>query len=482
MSLHGPTQTEKYRASLHDHSYLLEEDWATIGRHFLIVIFIAVTTWALCSLLRLGVEKGTEYLFEPFMHGHATTSALPEITLLGSLMLGGLIRGILISLPSWRDSDGDGAGASIRYFLQTYKNSSSIDGATKTRYKKPTFLRAFKRMTMTILTVGTGCSGGIEGPVIPMGECIGSGWSKLFKLQNADSLRAFQMAGISAAVATLLNAPFTAALFAAEIVFTDRIIYHTLFYSLFASIIAYALNNHLLYFQPLFSIGSHSAVYSLREYVEVILVATFCSAPAGLGIGYLFRLIERPMSHIPIYFRAAVGALCAGGVALLLWGTLGIEPHHVLGIGEETLRALLNNTGDTMLTVWWMLLLLVLAKCITTGFTLIAGGSVGLLIPAMFMGGLSGAAVYHLITSLGIPVYSSNPDLFIVAGIASSLVAIIEVPLATITFVMEVFGSNFGPAAIVSCVICHKFAKRFKLYAKYKEEHKEEDKEEHKGS
>jgi len=465
MTMHGPSVEEKYRAALRDHSYFLEESWSTIGRHFLIVFFIAVTTWVLCSALRWCVEKGTAYLFEPFTSGHASSHYFTsEAILLGSLVIGGLIRGILVSLPGWRDTAGNGSDESIRYFLETYKNPSSIDAATKKRYARPTFLRALKRMLMTILTIGTGCSGGIEGPVIPIGESIGSGWSKLFKLENADSLRAFQMAGISAAVATLLNAPFTAALFAAEIVFVDRIIYHTLFYSLLSAMIAYVLNNHLLYFQPIFSINDHSAVYSLKEYLEVIFVAIFCSAPAGLGIGYLFRLIERPMAYIPIYYRAAIAALLSGAITLAFWSIWGIEPHHILGIGEETLRAMLNNTADPMFSIWWMLFLLVIAKCITTGFTLIAGGSAGLLIPAMFMGGISGAAVYHLMSVLAIPVYSSNPDLFIVAGIASSLVAIIEVPLATITFVMEVFGSNFGPAAIVSCVVCHKFAKRFKLY------------------
>lgn len=52
-----------------------------------------------------------------------------------------------------------------------------------------------------------------------------------------------------------------------------------------------------------------------------------------------------------------------------------------------------------------------------------------------------------------------------VAGIASALVAVAEVPLAAIAFVMEVFGAHFGPPAIVACVLTYLVAKRLRLYS-----------------
>lgn len=462
MTTHGPSTTLKHEAAILDQSHLLEESWRTLARNFLTVVLIAVSSWLLTSVMRWCVEQGAEHLFEPFSKPHESLHA--AWILMAVLVIAGLVRGMIIRLPSWSDSDGDGAGKSLQYFIHTYSTDESRHQATEERYRQPTFMRALRRMVMTVLTIGSGGSGGIEGPVIPIGESLGSGWSRIFHVQSADNLRAFQMAGIAAAVATLLNAPFTAAIFAAEIVFTDRIVYRTLFYSLLAAIIAYALNNHFLHFQPLFSIHGHPPIYSPREYLEVSLVAIFCSAPAGLGVHYVFGKLQKMLAFVPIVLRAAVGALLAGSIAMALWFGLGIEPRHVLGVGESTMRAVLNGFAGPLLSVWWILLLLVLAKCVNTGLTLMAGGSAGLLIPAMFMGGLMGAAAYYLMIALGIPAYANNPDLFVVAGIASSLVAVIEVPLAAIAFVMEVFGANFGPPAIVACVVCHMFVKRFKLY------------------
>ncbi|MEQ9199543.1 MAG: hypothetical protein RLN80_06105, partial [Rhodospirillales bacterium] len=66
------------------------------------------------------------------------------------------------------------------------------------------------------------------------------------------------------------------------------------------------------------------------------------------------------------------------------------------------------------------------------------------------------------------------PALYVVAGLASALVAVVQVPLAAIAFVMEVFGATFGPPAIVSCVLTYMIAKRLRLYAEPKKRPSEE--------
>lgn len=461
--IEGPSKEIKIAGALKDTSHLLIETWAEIGRNFILVIVIGVTVWMFCSILRFAVEHSTDYLFAPFhgINAHVTTGIL---ILFVVLLISGVLRGWLLRLPAWKDAEGDGAGTSIAYFHKTYRQSRNIQDVTAIRYRQPTFIAAVRRIIVTILTVGMGGSGGIEGPVIPIGESLGAGWSRIFKIKNPHDLRVLQMAGIAAAIATLLNAPFTGALFAGEIVFTDRLVYRTLLYSMIAAITAYTLNNHFLHFVPLFAIAAHTYVYAPREYFEVSLVAIVCSAPAGLGINYVLKILGKLMHIFPAYLRAVIGASCVGGIAMLLWFGFHIGPSHVLGISEATLKELVSGTGPSWLSIWWILLLLASAKLFATGFTYASGGSTGLLIPAMYMGGVTGAAVYHIIVSLGVPVFSTNPSLFIISGIATALVAVIEIPLATIAFIMEVFGAQFAPPAIVSVVICHLLAKRFKLY------------------
>ncbi len=488
----GPSKTIKRIAAIEDDSHLVEETWKRMGRDIAAIIIIGVLVWCFCSTMRTAIEYSSTFLFEPF-HSQVSTKAVqygivspeeanilskheleiinkinpPEyaaFTLMITLVLGGLIRGAIIKHPSWTKYEGDGAGQSIQYFIDTYQQPLEGANPVKDRYESETFLGAAKRIVMTILTVGTGGSGGIEGPVIPVGENLGSGVSKLLRIFEPNDLRVLQMAGISAALCSLLNTPFAAAVFAGEIVFTDRIIYRTLFYSLIASVVAYYMNNHFLHFEPMFSVQAGYPGYSFAGYVSASVIAILVSMPTGLGLKYIFEHINKFLSFIPIGARAAFGAMCAGLISLSLWHFLAIEPRHTLGMGEETLKELIIGT-DPMLEIWWILLLLVAAKLMTTGFTLMSGGSAGLLIPATFMGGLSGAGIYELLHEYAATfTFVPEIDLFIIAGIASALVSIIEVPLATMALMIELFGAHYAAPAVVATVVSHLFVKRMRLY------------------
>jgi len=481
-------------ASLDD-SHLFQENWLQMLRNIILVLLIAITVWCLCASLEYVVSQLSERLIGPYRDNHQITQSIERNNiiiadhvkiesnvrrkesyqtmkahhyipwiLLGLMLAGGIIRGFLIRLPSWKDAEGDGSDTSVEYFHDTYSEEKNPEQAAISRYKMPTFLHAIRRYIMTCLTLAVGGSGGLEGPVIPIGEAIAAGWGKLFRVHRADNLRAMQMAGIAAAVGTLLHAPIAAAIFAAELVFYDRIVYRTLLYSLIATMLVYELNNHFLLTQPLFSVGPHPKSYSIKEYLEVSLVAILISAPAGFGVHYVFEKLKNIFSLLPVLLRAPIGALLTVAIALLIWHVFSLAPYNVLGFGEETVRQALNGTGSPMLNIWWVIVIVVIARTFTTGFTLMSGGSAGLLIPAMFMGGMSGDAIFHLLAQFGLVAAHDGASIFIISGIAAALVAIIEVPISIIIMVIEIFGLSFGPPAIISVVVCHKFAERFRLY------------------
>jgi len=377
------------------------------------------------------------------------------------LIASGILRGLLLQIPSWKTSEGDGMARSLEFYHDTYDYDKD---PMPPRYKLPTFIQAVRRVILTSLTVGCGGSGGIEAPVVPIGECIGAGWSKLFKVIKADDLRIYQMAGMSAAVATLLDAPFTSALFAAEIVYNARILYRPLMYSLIGAIVAFALNNHFLQFTPLFTPKAHSFAYSIQEYIEVSAVALICSLPASLGITILFKKLKAMIRPFPGPIQPIIGAIGTGAIGLGIWFGLGLEPQHVLGVSEETIIQVMSGEGNPLLGLWWVLVLLVVCKAFATGFTLMAGGSAGALVPAMYLGGVSGAAIFQILVTLGYET-QAHAAVFVVAGLASALVAVVQVPLAAIALAMEVFGAEYGPPAIVACVLTYLLARRWKLYA-----------------
>lgn len=513
----GPDDAVKRASVEKDASFDIYETWTHLGKNFLIVAIVATMTWGLVSVLRYGIEIGSEFLFEPFAEIHAEAgehgdaaaasalsgeSVAEEVqeaaeeareaveeaisgeghgegaegehetdlgthiwVIMAVLMGGALLRGLLLQIPSWKSSEGDGMGTSLEYFHQTYDHS---EPGHQPRFEKPSILEALRRMVLTILTVGTGGSGGIEAPVVPIGENIGAWisqkWHGIFGEMTPDDLRIYQIAGISAAVATLLDAPFTAALFAAEVVYNGRILYRTMMYSLVGAIVAFALNNHFLDFEPLFNPEAHAFSYTLLEYLEVTIVAVICSAPAGIGVGWLFKKLKYAMKPVPGIARPILGAIGVGAIALALWFGLEIEPQHVMGVSEETIIQVMLGEGNPLLSVWWVLLLLVVAKAFATGFTLMGGGSAGALVPSMFMGAVFGAAIFHFLTGIGYET-DANVSIFVVAGLASALVAVVSVPLAAVAFVMEVFGAHFGPPAIVACVVTYMLARRWKLYS-----------------
>ena len=248
----GPSQSEKLRYAVGDTSHSHDDSFKHVLRNILLVVVLGALTWAFCTTLKLGVMASSSYLFAPFeqestigdytlleqhdIH-HIQTAAYKEQTImsqeqmdglfiLGIVMLaGGLVRGLLIRNKAWQAAEGDGASQTIAYFLHSYRHDDPKFDPVADRYKTPTIWHACKRITMTFLTLGTGGSGGLEGPVIPVGESLGAFVAKRFGIQSADDLRAMQMAGIAAAVCTLLNAPFASAIFAAEVVFSSYIVY-----------------------------------------------------------------------------------------------------------------------------------------------------------------------------------------------------------------------------------------------------------------
>jgi len=441
--------------------------WADILRKTLIVVMVTITVWAVCSLMRRLAESGTGRLFES-AEEHASTGALLGAgIILVVLLVAGVARGLLLLRPAWRDAEGDGIDKALVRIRQPHEGDEENPSG---RYTEPTFWNAARKVVLTTLTIGAGGSGGLEGPGVYVGESVAAGWSRVFKRPSADELRLYQLAGIAAAIGTLLQAPFTAALFAAELVYAGRIIYRKLAYCLIAGVLAYELNHHLLGFGALFESPEHGMTFVWQEYVLVVIVAVGFSAPAAIALGPVFRSAGHVFGKLPLVVRGAAGALVTGGVGVAMWLLLDVHPKHILGVGEETINDVVNGTGPAVLRIWWILLLAVVAKTLATAATLKSGGSVGMLFPAMYMGALVGGAGYYLLGEIGLYA-GPSVTVFAASGMAAALTAVAGVPLASIALVLEVFGSDYGPAAAIACAICFTASGRFSLYLRPRATH-----------
>ncbi|MBX3201515.1 MAG: chloride channel protein [Labilithrix sp.] len=433
----------------------LHDSWDNIARVMFVVAMMSGAVWAVCAALRWVIHGVGDRLVG--MTG-ARGDAFGWAALFVALALAGLVRGYLTERPAWRDAKGDGVNVALSNYHVTYDHDGDDP---QPRYDRPAFGLALRKAIATALTLGSGASGGLEAPVVLIGESMGAGWSRVFRARSEHELRTYQLAGIAAAVGTLIGAPFTAALFAIEIAYGDRIIYRKFAYCLLAAIIVFALNQGFLRSPPLFIAPPNVGAFTVRQYAVSVLVAVAISAPVALGFGRLMTQTGRIVDRTPPLLRGPAGGVAGAVVALGLWLLVGMAPHHVLGMGTETLRELLSDGAPEL--SWWILLLAMLGKMVATGFTIRSGGSAGILIPAMYLGGVSGAATGKLLELAGV-AQDISPQIFVVVGVASALVAVIGVPLAAIALVLEVFGATYGPPAILACGVTYVLSLRLRVY------------------
>lgn len=450
---YGRDMAKKFER-LDEEQRALHQSWDDVGRVVLLVTLTAAVVWAPCALLRKTVHVFGDELLERA----GTPGVSAALGLLAALAVAGLIRGFLHRYPQWREVERDGIDVALGYYGMT---AGSEDPTP--RLKAPAFALMARKALATFLTLVTGGSGGLEGPVVLIGESAGAGVARVMAARSAHELRTYQVAGIAAAVSTLLNAPFAAALFALEIVYADRIIYRKLAYCLLAATVAYVLNTQAFgTAQPLFVAPARTGAYHFSDYVVSALVAIAISTPVALAFGLAMKNTRLVVERINPMLRGLVGGLGTGAVAIAVATILGLDTRHVLGMGDWTLRQLLSH-GPGEVTAVGLLLMIVVAKMLATAFTVQSGGSAGLLFPSMVLGGTAGAATGRALQLLGL-FEGQEVSLFIVVGVASALVGMVGVPMAAIALTLEVFGPEYGPPTILACGLTYVLTLRLSIY------------------
>lgn len=446
-------------------------------------IVIGVVVWAIVYPLKALVH----WLVHELLHGLESLGHGPQqLLVLLPLLLGALIVSAIVryraSIVHYRDGDGhlhelndvEGDGleraialyyASEPAFEQVLQGQEGLD----VRWQMPTFTLAARKFLATLVTLGSGGSGGLEASVTLIGESASTGLFKprtriarvkaksglvdrgwrWWQADDPDDLQTAQLSGIAAAVSVLLGAPFAAAFFATEVMYRQRPIVEKLLYALLSALIAFFLTDVVT--------EGHTAIFEVEQlfvppgdahyYAVVLLVAT---AVAGVSIffGKFRGLVDRLFHHrLPqTRQRHLLGAALTGIIALAtawltyelaLWEN-GFEL--VLGPGEGVVNAAL--AGELTLAV---ALIALLAKMPATLATVSSGGSAGLLVPSLFFGTMVATAVAG--------IFGYEPMLLIIPGMTASLVSIVNVPLAAILFTIEVFGSAYMVPALVTLVV-----------------------------
>ncbi|GIX05574.1 MAG: chloride channel protein [Planctomycetaceae bacterium] len=305
------------------------------------------------------------------------------------------------------------------------------------------------KLVASALTIGSGGSGGREGPIALIGAGFGSWLGTWFRL-SAVERRILLAAGMGAGVAAIFRAPLAGALFAAEILYrSPDFESEVIIPAGLASAVAYCLFGLAFGWMPLFSLSpdflSTMTFHEPWQLISYTVLAVFLVVLAMFytrtfyGLTYLFK-----RSNIPRVFKPALGAFLTGGLGLGLYLLLGRESRvlAVLSFGygalQEAMSVDAQQAGDLRLAVIW--LTIAVGKILTTGLTIGSGGSGGVFGPSMVIGGCGGGAVGILLHALS-PTLAPQPASFVIVGMAGFFAAAAKAPFSTLVIVSEMTGN-----------------------------------------
>lgn len=281
------------------------------------------------------------------------------------------------------------------------------------------------------ITLGSGGSGGLEGPMSHISAGLSSILGKLFKF-DADDRRIAVAAGLAAGVGSIFKVPLGAALFSTEVFYRRDFEVKVLVPSVIASVVGYTVVGFVLGWESLFSLPADAAKYSRPESLLMYGIIGIISAAASMAYVRIFHFVSRVFANlnkIPAYTKPAIGGAAVGAIAMLA--------PQVLGNSYGWLQ--LAMFESPLLMPVWIILGIVILKIIATSLTIGSGGSAGVFAPTMAIGGLLGAFMGGLFHMFGLFLWIDISAAAIV-GMVAFFSATAKTPIATIVMGSELTG------------------------------------------
>lgn len=336
--------------------------------------------------------------------------AIPLVACLGALAAGALVYAVA------PEAEGHGTDAAI---AAVHHNPRGIRLRT-----------VAVKIVASALTIGSGGSAGREGPTGQISAGFGSFLSRYFDLSPGDA-RIAVASGIGSGIGSIFGAPLAGAVLATEILYRDDFEVEALLPSFIASIVGYTVWGTFEGFGPLFGYVGNYHLMNADQLLWFALIGVL-GGLVGLAYAKGFYGISDLFARLPVpkWLRPAIGGALVGGVALAIPQVLGTGYGWIQqGLGPQLLRIPL-----------WVVLLIPLARIITTGFSVGSGGSGGIFGPGMVIGGFLGAGVWRLLDPI-VPSLGHSPAPYVIVGMMACFGSIARAPLAIMLMVAEMTGS-----------------------------------------
>lgn len=337
-----------------------------------------------------------------------------------SLACAPVLGGVLIGLMRWYWKD---FGPSV---------SSLISAVQSTQDISP--IRPVAKMLAAAVSLGSGASLGPEGPSVEIGANLGILLGQALQVSQ-ERQRLLLGAGAAAGLAAGFNAPIAGVFFALEVVLGTTFATSAASVVLLSAVVSSLIAQIGLGGQPAFDLP----VYEVRSPLELPLyigLGLFASLVA-IAFTQLNKWSQRAfqgkvpqvawLARIPREIQPILGGLCVGLVALKL--------PQILGIGYETIEAMLRDVQFSMP----LLVILISSKLTLTALSLGSGLVGGVFAPAMFLGASLGSAYGQALPKV-LPMFADSiaaPPAYAMVGMAAVLAATARAPLTAILLLFE---------------------------------------------
>jgi len=341
---------------------------------------------------------------------------------------GGLLVGLIISKFA-PEASGHGTDAVIDAF-------HNKRGQIRTR------IPLIKTLASAV-TIGTGGSGGREGPTAQIAAGFGSMLSRLLKLGEHDR-RIAVATGLGAGIGSIFKAPLGGALLSTEIFYRSDFEVKALLPALIASITGFVIFGSVFGWSPIFDISSSAIQFGHVSSLILFVIVGICCAGTGLlyvktfyKIHYIFQKLK-----IPNFLKPAIGGTLVGIIAMFM--------PQVLGPGYGWLQ--IGVFDDPNLFPLCILISILFLKILATSLSIGTGGSAGVFGPGLVIGGFLGAVIGIVFHSLGVFLDIQTSTIAIVSMIAF-FGAVSKAPISTIIIGSEMTGGYvLLPAMVIATV------------------------------
>ena len=304
-------------------------------------------------------------------------------------------------------------------------------------YSMPNFLKAvhlqggliktreiFAKMITTTITITSGGSVGVEGPIAQIGGAAGSKIGRIFSM-STNRLKVLIACGSASAIAAQFNAPLAGVLFALEVIMLGNFGLESFGAIVIACGMATAISRSYYSDVALFDVVNYQLQFS-----DFLLVCVM-----GLLLGLLSCVFIRVFYATANFFQnLTIPTLSKPILGAAVVGILGLLHAGILGEGYDVIYSVLRFNHFTI----GILILLVILKIIATSVTIGAGNVGGIFGPSLFIGAVFGALfglVLNNFTDLQIQTW-----FFALVGMGAFLAATTHAPLTSIFLLFELTG------------------------------------------